>query len=198
MTSMKITPELLKKYFDGHCTSDEKAFVESWIPGNEDILAKMTEEKVAWHTSRIWNRLQSDMKREGRTIPLYKKITRYAAAAAVTLMAFGAGYFVDKGTTIQIAQEKPKEDQGLVVYGGNGAYGTLPGNTFQLSFEGQLKLYNTSNSFKTVIVGDITHILEPNKSYYINGSVDSSSMIASNTSLGIPLEGDFKLAVIKS
>lgn len=194
---MKVTPELLKKYANDQCTPEEKAFLESWIPGNEDILVKMLPEKVAMYRLREWNRLQLQIKGQGRVIPLYKKITRYATAACIAIVFFGAGYLY-KGNTSQIAQKELKEKQGIIVYGENGNSGSILGESFKLNFDGALKLFNNSNSVKTIVVGEMTYVLEPQKTYFITGNISSSSLmtISDNYKDRISLKGYF--GIIKS
>ncbi|MEM6735337.1 MAG: hypothetical protein AAF620_04630 [Bacteroidota bacterium] len=195
---MKITHELLEKYARGECTLAEESAIEAWFQSEESESSEFSPSEI--ENIRALMLVNIEEKQGYKVIPLYKKFTRYAAAAAVILMAFGAGYFVDKGTTDQIVQNELKDEQGLTIYGGNGGFGKIPGESFRLSFDGHLRLFNGSDSFKTIIVGEITYILEPNKSYFLQGDENSSTLIANSHRLNEsnPLEGDFYISVIKS
>lgn len=201
---MKVTKELIQKYWEDRCTPKEKEVIEHWLAAKARESTDLDLATMDRSEDRVWDRFNEniipDYRKPTKVIPLYKKVARYAAAACLAAMFFGAGYFVDKETSDQVVQNEQKKDRGLRIYGENGAYAKIPGDAFKLSFEGQLRLHNGSNSLKTVIVGEMIHILEPGKSYYLNGSVDGSSMLAINSKSDMDryLKGDFRLAVIKS
>ncbi|MEM6736535.1 MAG: hypothetical protein AAF620_10755 [Bacteroidota bacterium] len=201
---MKVTEKLIQKYWENKCTPDEKKAIEMWLASREREATDLDLATMNKVEDRVWNKLNEnidgDQKEETKIVPLYKKITRYAAAACIAIAIFAAGRY---STSLEYneltSQESTNEEQGLMIYGGNGTSGKLSGNAFMLSFDGQLRLYNGSNNLKTIVVGDVTYVLEPKKSYFIHGNVEKSSMIASNflANENIPLEGYFGLLVIK-
>ncbi len=84
---MKITPELLKRYTSGQCTEEERRLVENWLPGKEDMTADLSEEEVTAETEWMWRIISKDIAGP-KTVPLYKKLTRYAAVACVAFLVF--------------------------------------------------------------------------------------------------------------
>ncbi|MEM6735321.1 MAG: hypothetical protein AAGC64_12065 [Bacteroidota bacterium] len=193
---MKITHELLQKYARGQCNLVEEAAIEAWLQSEESESSDLSSVEIANMQTRMMKNFEQ--RQTTKVIPLYKKFARFAAAAAVILMAFGAGYFVDKGHSEQIVRKEVKEDDGIIIYGANGVSGRIPGESFKLNFDGQLKLFNPSNSIKTVVVGLVTYILKPQKDYYIYGNIDNSSILVGNFEKPIRLEGHFGISVVKS
>ncbi|RAV30320.1 hypothetical protein [Sinomicrobium soli] len=135
---------------------------------------------------------------------MYKKLTHYAVAACVTAVIFFAGrYSAIENTPLSAQQTITQASNNLLVYGGNGAYAKIQGNTFSLQFDGQLKLYNGSEEIKIVTVGNKTYTLEPMQGYILMGDNEKSTLI---TGLDLKLErvgfaklkGDFGIRVLKA
>lgn len=100
---MKVTPELLKKYAEGKCTEAEKEFIENWLPGDVDITSEFSEEKVKHATAQMWQQITADIDDNPTsvTIPLYKRVMRYAAAV---IILFTIGFFTHNYLTAPVAQ----------------------------------------------------------------------------------------------
>ncbi|MEM0940419.1 MAG: hypothetical protein AAF600_14410 [Bacteroidota bacterium] len=200
---MEVNRDLLKRYANGQCRTEEKKHVEDWLLEQDFISGSFDQARIRKELNLSWVAIESHMEKEVRTkiIPLYTKFTRYAAAACLAIVIFFAGRYSTSLEENQLAsQEKTPEEQGLMVYGGNGAFTQLNGDSFNLNFDGSLKVYNRSGEQKTIVVGNVTYTLEPNKKYYLLGNANSSSLIVSNRQLNDfnPLVGDFDIFIIRS
>ncbi|MEM0940424.1 MAG: hypothetical protein AAGI25_11660 [Bacteroidota bacterium] len=203
---MEINKELLRRYADGECTNAEKKRVEDWLSERDVISGEFDELEIQREFNVRWTAIESLMERDGgaKVIPLYKKLTRYAAVVCITVAIFVAGrYSTTPEINELVSQESTIEEQVLVIYGGDGGYGKIPGDSFKLSFDGQLKLYNASNNIKTISVGQMTYILQPKKTYYLYGNVESSSMIAGYNDIERPIQprdliGHFGITINRS
>jgi hypothetical protein len=197
---MKVDSKLLEKYYNGFCTKTEQEIVEKWLASdtfdtNETLNLPKKESKIA-HKQKMWQNISKVMdKPEVKVVPLFKKLTKYAAVACFATTIFFAGRY---STTINTAAE-PQGN--LLVYGGNGTHAKIPGNEFSLQFDGQLKLFNGSKEIKTVTVGNKTYTLEPMKTYFLMGDNQKSSLIAGlyfgEEDLA-ELKGDFGIKILKA
>ena len=103
---MKISEALFRKYLTDACTEEERQFVEKWLNSDEGTVSDFSEEDVSQMKEQTWKKLklrhklhtelsnQGDEQRETvRTLPLYKKISRYAAVFALILSLSGIAYY---------------------------------------------------------------------------------------------------------
>ncbi|MEM0940800.1 MAG: hypothetical protein AAGI25_13555 [Bacteroidota bacterium] len=94
--------------------------------------------------------------------------------------------------------EDPNADH-ILIYGGNGTKGNLPGDNFKIQFDATVKLYNNGLSNKTVIVGDTSFVLESHKFYYLIGDITAPELkdynyeVGRGSEPGELLEGDFSM-----
>lgn len=108
---MEFEPELLKKYYQGLCTPDEKAIVEAWqtsVDAGEPVQMDETERLAL--ESEMWEHLQNtvypvmddDILPEKSGASGIKRKLKYGVAAAVILLTGAAGlYFHNKNADIQ-------------------------------------------------------------------------------------------------
>lgn len=83
---MKISPELIEKYFLETCSAEEQKAVEQWLSNNTDEDSNLSNSTLEKMQSNIWNSFsKSRSPNTTKVIPIYKKITRYAAAACITI-----------------------------------------------------------------------------------------------------------------
>ncbi|MEM9328853.1 MAG: hypothetical protein AAGA85_24525 [Bacteroidota bacterium] len=212
---MIITKELLRRYHQGLCNDEERRAVERWLnsdgdlPTTTDLVPKdQFEEKK----DLIWSKMvqtapelsapdgggidESDVNTP--VVPLYRSMLKYAAAACILFAVFFGGRF-----SVRLAQAHPMVDHStadhLYIFGWKDVQGHLPGDEFQLKFEGTLKLYNSALSSKTIYVGDTSMVLEGNKHYYLTGNTknpqltDDSSIPKLGKGLIGTLAGDFAI-----
>ncbi|GAA3627383.1 hypothetical protein GCM10022397_11130 [Flavivirga jejuensis] len=90
---MKVDGKLLEKYYKGHCTKIEKEVVEKWLTSDifDDAPLQLSkaENKVA-HKQKMWQQISEVFKKPTvKIVPLYQKISGYAAACIVL---FFVGY----------------------------------------------------------------------------------------------------------
>ncbi|MDO5968261.1 hypothetical protein Q4Q35_00435 [Flavivirga aquimarina] len=203
---MKVDNTLLEKYYNGFCSKVEQDIVEKWLASNKfdnsNPLDLPTGESKEAHKKKIWQDIsQSLPSTTVKIIPLYKKLTRYAAAACFIMGVFFAGRYSKINNTTIVAQEiaAKQKSHDLLVYGGNKAYAKIQGDTFNLQFDGRLKLYNSSTSVKTIKVSNVTYTLEPRQTYYLLGNNNKSTLIANNVrydsapEIFSVLKGDFSI-----
>lgn len=89
---MKITPELLKKYAADECSEKERLQVQKWLNNNEDLSTSLPKQKIVEEQKLVWQQITGNMEADQSTstVPLYKSVARYAAAA---IILFTIGFF---------------------------------------------------------------------------------------------------------
>ncbi|MEM6772656.1 MAG: hypothetical protein AAF597_18905, partial [Bacteroidota bacterium] len=102
-------------------------------------------------------------------------------------------------STDAVTNKVPKNH--LYITGGNGAHGSLPGDAFQVKFAGTLRLHNDGPRAKAIEVGDSTFTLAPQRTYYLQGSVENPRLLdraiyVSGPSGSDVLEGDFSVYIM--
>lgn len=179
---MKITEELLKKHLLGETIEEEKKAIKEWFEQSENVqtglqILEMGEQdkKEIWSMIQDLNPDLQTTKTPTKVIPLYRSAARYAATACIIVAAFFGGRSIAPVATATDAPEDPTADH-LFITGGNGAKGNLSGDTFRVSFDGTVKLYNNSLIKKTVKVGDTSFSIAPRKSYYLNGNAENPKL----------------------
>ncbi|SMD02011.1 FecR family protein [Pedobacter africanus] len=117
---------LLNKYLQGTATAKERTAVEEWyLKFKETERPEITDTFVESSTDRIWQRLEAqfDLPEQTTTIPLHRRISTWAAAAAIVLVALaGLFYHYSNGS---IAERPGLANQSDVAPGGNKAILTL-------------------------------------------------------------------------
>ncbi|MEO0554733.1 MAG: FecR domain-containing protein [Bacteroidota bacterium] len=89
----EISPELLNKYLNNECTTAEQQQVEAWLEGEKKKAADLPDPQIDRMEASIWEKVGQVVKVEepaARVIPLYKRVTRYAAAV---ILLFTTGFF---------------------------------------------------------------------------------------------------------
>ncbi|MEM6737295.1 MAG: hypothetical protein AAGC64_12685 [Bacteroidota bacterium] len=209
----RITPELLKRYYSDGCTQEEKRLVEQWIEleDEEDSMNEISAsahdmiQKGAWEKIQQKVQLNQIVDEGSKVIPLYKKLTRYAAAACLAMAIFAAGRYSSNSQSkdpLTATQRLDKKGY-LTVFGGNGAQGKIQGETFDISLNGELKLFNSSAYTMSVHCGERVYEIEPKRTYYLSGNEERSSLISSENLANsqfqdFRLEGYFLVRNVKS
>ncbi|MEM6814963.1 MAG: hypothetical protein AAF600_11375 [Bacteroidota bacterium] len=201
---MKITKELLRRYGLGICTEEEKKAVEKWLDTPEYPSMRIsTAEKPKANSDEIWSQLSKGRPQleepmslmKARNIVLFKNVTRYAAAACILFTTFFGGRFsANTANASETMDNSPKDH--LYIFGGNGALGNLPGESFEVKFDGRLRLFNSSLAQKRIQVNDTLFVLESYQTYYLSGSPENPELLnrkymSNNTYQEIELVGDF-------
>ncbi|MEM9329418.1 MAG: hypothetical protein AAGA85_27405, partial [Bacteroidota bacterium] len=94
---MKITEEILARYWNEACSEEERKAVEAWLVSNEREPDQLDEALISNAQDNVWEDLQATIgqKEEAREVslkfPLYNVI-KYAAACLL-LLGLGAMYF---------------------------------------------------------------------------------------------------------
>ncbi|MEM0941317.1 MAG: hypothetical protein AAF600_12075 [Bacteroidota bacterium] len=195
---MQITKKLPSKYALNQFNPAEKEVVESWLKKTDDTDTTPFRTDFVKAKPRMWRNI--NLKKQTKIIPLYKKLTRYAAAACILMAVFIVGRYATTAENTVYAKEQAGN---LIVYGSNGTYAKIPGNTFSLQFDGQLKLHSGSSTAKTTKVGDATYILAPGKTYYLIRNHQHSSLIPARVYgnemiADAQINGDFSITNITS
>ncbi|MEM7509496.1 MAG: hypothetical protein AAF388_01105 [Bacteroidota bacterium] len=180
-----INKALLQKYFNGDCSSAEKARVEAWLASDEYETTPLPFDATtkADIKSSMWKNITADMDSEGLAterdapvVPLHRRVLRYAAAACLLIAVFFGGRISASYFNTKTKTDKSPHDH-LYIAGGNGAQGHLPGDYFKVKFDGTLRLYNDGLMPKTIEVGDTTFALLPKQTYYLEGSVERPQLL---------------------
>ena len=87
---MKITPELIKKYYAGHCNKLEHKAIESWLKSSESEMSFPSDLVVKKAEQEIWKSLSSDIQTTNRwaRISTMKKGIGLVAASIALLIGF--------------------------------------------------------------------------------------------------------------
>ncbi|MEM6841400.1 MAG: hypothetical protein AAF632_04185 [Bacteroidota bacterium] len=200
---MKISRELLKKYAQGACTDEERAAVEAWL-ASEDTFEDTSydaifipqkdsiRENLLARLGGKWPSSTSESER-ARVVPLYQRLSRYAAAACVVIGTFFLGYFASPPSAQADTVKKPKHLTDLLyIYGGNGAYTKMNATRYRVKFEGRLKLYNDADQPKQLVCGEQEFTLEPHRAYFLSGS-NQNALLTKDQGQPYSLEGDFSI-----
>jgi len=200
-----VNEKLIKKYINGGCTPEEKEQVEAWlhnttVPKEDDYFKEFAASK-----DRVWNEIRPDIPgKQRKVVPLHKTITRYAAAACLAVGLFSGGYFTAlESSTTDYAQTSQNTSQGnLQITFEGGRTTQIPGNQFELLFDGKIKLSNLSDEPKTIICGEQTLLLQAGESYLLDRNKNRVSMIAASDAenrspdFSRLLKGDFTIKVL--
>ena len=175
----KIDRKLLQKFFTGTCSEDEKKRVEAWlVSGEYDEPLTIRETAKEQYKKLMWENISADMDSGNNVpvIPLYKRLARYAATACIIFAAFFGGRFsAGTANANPVADKSPKDH--LYIYGANGSWGHLPGQSFKVRFDGVVRLYNGSQGLKSIQVGDTSLVLESYQTYYLGGSEENPTLL---------------------
>ncbi|MEM9720057.1 MAG: FecR domain-containing protein [Bacteroidota bacterium] len=173
---MKVTRELLEKYSRGECTADETAEIETWLSSVEDD-SNLSEQEFGDSINNIRLKLHetlSDPKLKNKVIPLYKRVTRYAAAAVfLCVIGFSAYYFSPGGSKQTLnGVQVVSADQTVETRRGEKRTLRLPdGSTIRLNYESELKVSELFNDSKRIVylTGDAHFdvISDPEKPFII-------------------------------
>jgi len=199
---MNITPELLEKYYAGRCTETEKKAIEAWLESPEADTAFPPEERLTKIEQKMWSIINPG--KQTKTIPLYKTITRYAAAACLAGALFAGGYFTASSNALQehtAINETAGQGKLQITFEG-GRSTQIPGNQFELLFDGKIQLSNLSDETKTIVCGNQTLLLEAGESYFLDRYQGRVSMAKAaerenmHPDFSRLLKGDFTIKVL--
>ncbi|MEM9673247.1 MAG: hypothetical protein ACFB15_20265 [Cyclobacteriaceae bacterium] len=170
---MKVTAELIKKYHLGRCSPEEALAVEQWLNSSlkqeESLLA---DNELEGMETNVWRSLSPFLDGEPtKVVPLHKRVLRYAAVACLIIGAFFIGYFAAlPSAQANTVKKDSRLTDVLYIYGGEGAYGIMNRDRYQVRFEGTLRLHNSAHAPKHIVCGEQEFTLEPHKTYILSGS----------------------------
>lgn len=202
---MKISKELLQKYVSGNCTEDERKEIDIWLNSGGKFpkthYEELFEPRKEIIRQKLHKRLWHNYNTLGRNT---KRIIRFSAAACMLFGAFLGGRVSANTNAPAIVESHKNEKQHLYITGGKGSNGNLPGDNFQVKFDGTLRLYNGSLKPQTVQSGSSSFILEPKQAYFLTGSTENAQLINDlsigigdmNTSGDNETLGDFSISIL--
>ncbi|MEM9830041.1 MAG: hypothetical protein AAF944_05365 [Bacteroidota bacterium] len=183
---MKISRELLKKYARGTCTDEERAAVETWLAAEDtfedtsyDAIFIPQKDSIRENLqSRLWGDRPAftGQSEQARVVPLYQRLSRYAAAACILLLTFFGGRLSVSTANATSLAVKPLKDR-LHVFGQNGVKTQIYGQEFKVVIDGTVKLFNGSFATKTLVVGDTSFVLESQQTYYLTGTNENPKFL---------------------
>ncbi|MEM0940184.1 MAG: hypothetical protein AAF600_16495 [Bacteroidota bacterium] len=207
---MKITRKLLERHGLGLCSEEERKAIERWFETLDDpSLNLRTDSTPEFEKEYTWSKMTQDLPelenrmslQTAKRIQLFKNTLHYAAAACFVLVIFFGGRFSVDSATASPRPENPTADH-LFIFGENGAKGNLPGDIFEIDFNGAVKLYNNSFISKTILVGDTSFVLESHRRYFLSGNLRApifenySNSKTGRDNSSTPLVGDFSIVRI--
>lgn len=204
---MEVNKDLLQRYVDGQCSEEEKRLVEEWLEAQDLIRGSFDQVRLQKEIKLRWTAIEHHMDKEegAKIIPLYKKVLRYAAVACAVVAIFIAGRYSNNFQPEETLTAMQRFNQSgiLHVRGGNGTEGKINGSSFDISLDGDLQLYNSSAHLMRVHCGNQVYELQPNKTYFLMGNKESSSLLSGKTlgsseAFDFELKGDFIVREIKS
>ena len=139
---MEVTPELLQKYYKGICSELEKKIVEEWLESQESRTTYPGQSRLNEIEKEMWENISTGMDGEqATTIPLHKRVMRYAAAV---IILFTVGFFTYQalldnpyGTT---RTERSITLKTIKTQRGEKRTVTLPdGSTVRMNYETEIK-----------------------------------------------------------
>ena len=176
LLDMKITNELLKKYAEGRCTEEEKALIEKWMTSNTNTDEEVFVEEFEPFKESTWKSILVKVtEKHPDTISIFRTFIKVSAAASILFAAFLGGR-VSANVNAPISDSSPKLNEHLYIYSGKKSYGNLPGTIFKVQFDGTIRLYNASRKTQKLMVGDSVFTLQPERTYFLTGSTESSEL----------------------
>jgi len=184
----------------------EKMMVEAWLESDEyNESLDLPDHIKATQKEQAWQNITGSAHQENpKTIPLYKTLIRYAAAACLAGGLFAGGYFTASNNSLQedtvISQTSGQGKLQVTFEGGKTTQ--IPGNQFELLFDGNIQLSNLSDEPKTIICGNQTLLLRAGESYLLDRYQDRVSMAnvsdieSMRPNLSQMLKGDFTITVL--
>lgn len=179
---MKITEELLERYWNEECSEEECKAVEAWLASGETEPDQLNERQVLSAKNNVWKDLHNSIRKdEGRreiiVKPSVNKHFQYAAACLL-LLALGAAFLVKYiGTSLtdpsapeklQLVLSIPEQDKVALVDQG-----------CIVEFQGVLSLHNPTSSKKSITCNGKVYSLEAGEKYLIDSrypNLQTSSM----------------------
>ncbi|MEM6831788.1 MAG: FecR family protein, partial [Bacteroidota bacterium] len=137
---MKITPELLKRYQENLCNEAEVKMVEKWLDSTEDEPSNLSQAQLNKMKYDIWENLDQKEAIPARTIPLYRSVMRYAAAA---LIFFTVGFFSYRTFTENIGTSSEQSVALKTINTQRGEKRTVTlsdGSTIRMNYETEIKV----------------------------------------------------------
>ncbi|MGD1895065.1 MAG: hypothetical protein ACFB15_31285 [Cyclobacteriaceae bacterium] len=191
---MKISEELILRYYSGECSEEERQFVEKWLESSEDEPSKYSDEFISQIKEETWDKILSEKinreqirsevsqelptvkgqklttKKDEKVVPMYKRIIRYAAVACLFIGTFFLGYIASPNAQADTIETSQQLTDVLHVYGGNDTYAKMDAARYRIKFEGTLSLYNGSQTPQQIVCGEQEFTLEPHRAYRLRGS----------------------------
>ena len=146
MSMKKVDSKLLKKYFDGGCTDEEKKAVEAWLEsGHYHEPLNLPDKTKGYYKELMWKNISAGFgpATAPKVVPLHKKMMRYAAVVIIFLSVGAAAYFylnhLDPDRTLDpVAQD---DHRTIETQRGQKRTVKLPdGSTIRLNYESQIKV----------------------------------------------------------
>ena len=180
---MKITQELLEKYWNGDCTEEELSAIKKWLDSTEEESLDTTNElRSDKAQASVWSRLSKDIRKEddSRKIirwPYPLKFNHYAAACLLLLL-LGLGYFL-KYSPDAMLNAGFNDATKLVLRIPEQKKMALVDQNCKVQFSGVLSLYNPTSSEKKITCNDKIYTLAAGEKYIIDSrypNLQTSSM----------------------
>lgn len=176
LTEMNVTNELLDRYSRNLCTPAERELVESWLDSVHEEAPQLTASELQALDSEVWIGLAKGVK-SGKGLPLPRTLLRYAAGIALATGLLSGSFWAGSNSGPQtiaktsVKDEHPAPSKDNMLYFSNipGTSKKVAASSCELSFEGVLRVYNSSPSPKLVTCDGKTLSASPGKvTYYLN------------------------------
>lgn len=154
---MKITKELIEKYYLGKCSEEERLFVERWMKSSEDEESKYTTRAIrklkreTWEEIKLTNKSsfleadqayvrQTESRKQGRIISLNTVTRRYAAVLLLCILSFSA-YFTYNFYAVSENTQVADLYQTVTTLRGEKRTVTLSdGSTIKMNYETEIRI----------------------------------------------------------
>ncbi|MEM6735952.1 MAG: hypothetical protein AAGC64_04190 [Bacteroidota bacterium] len=179
---MKITAELLERYWNEECSEEECKAVESWLESTKTEPDQLDELQVSDSKNNVWNDLRKSIGKEEKTEEVLFNPSPHTyfkyAVACLLLLVLGAGYFI-KYSGNSLYEFSSEEQSQLVLSIPEQDKVALVDQGCIVQFEGVLSLHNPTPSKKSIICNGKTYLLEAGEKYLIDSrypNLQTSSM----------------------
>ena len=164
---MKITEELLRKYYTGNCTEAEKRRVREWINSTADEESELSERDTFRMKENTWKIIEKRYGFGARSAfqISWQQVGRYAAACVLVLL--GAIFLIQNEE--ENATQVTTNDGGILAFTGNGKSTVIKDNC-EIDFTISLQLKNNSDTYKTIVCLGKNIRLRPHQMYRITKS----------------------------
>lgn len=175
---VKITQEVLKRYHQGVCTTEEKKAVEKWLEVDAELAVNpFTEEKTEELKEEVWEAIETKLETKASSIKIVpSKIWQYGTAACVAFLLFFLVFQKNTNQKFSPTAKNPVATNDtdttkeattdfIVINSSIHDKQKFSDTDCAISFQGRINIYNGFSKEVAVLCNGVILRLQPNQYY---------------------------------